>query len=531
MRKRQLLIIFVTVFIDLIGFGIIIPLSPYLAREFGADALDVGLLMAIYSGMQFIFSPFWGRLSDKWGRRPIILLSLFGAGLSHLLFAFSGSLMLLFVARALAGIFGANISTAMAYIADITDEKNRSKGMGLIGAAFGLGFVLGPALGAYFGNLGQSLGTLPPFGYSFAAVAAGVICLVNFTLAIRFLPESLDEESRDRLPPRLTRREMIIQFSRRPVMNKLMLMFLFATLAMANMEASLFLLVKDDFGWTLVQAGLGFAYVGLIMVFTQGFLVRRFLPKWGERKVLFLGLILGGVGFVGIGFSATIPMMAIAVTLLGIGNGLTHPSITGSISLLSGKKEQGLVMGVNQSLAAIGRIVGPAIGGLLYRDIGHQYPFVAAGLLNLVAIGIGLSIFKRMPVSAKGESEEDENSKNAVEQSSKSIPNKTMFIGGFQLFNIVENDVPCKILDLCQEERELNDRLVSVLSRKTLIEFKDVNNHLNSTVQDKAYPVLLICEDGLASTEAADSLVKDGYLNVYVIEGGLDQLQQYVYEY
>ena len=162
MKDKRLLIIFVTVFIDLVGFGIIIPMNPYLAKAFGASAFEVGLLMSSYSLMQFLFSPVWGQLSDRIGRRPVILISLVGGAASHLGFAFATSFWMLVLARSLAGLFGGNLSAAMAYIADITPEKDRSKGMGLIGAAFGLGFILGPLIGYVFSRVGLQLGDHPP---------------------------------------------------------------------------------------------------------------------------------------------------------------------------------------------------------------------------------------------------------------------------------------------------------------------------------------------------------------------------------
>ncbi|MCJ8275373.1 MAG: MFS transporter, partial [Bdellovibrionales bacterium] len=172
-QKRSLKIIFFTVFLDLVGFGIILPLIPYLAREFKASPVQIGFLMAIFSFMQFLFSPLWGKLSDRFGRRPIILISLFGASFSYVFFAFAQTLTLLFVARGLAGFFAANISAAQAYIADITPKDKRSVGMGLIGAAFGLGFIMGPAIAGLTGPIGEALGDQPPFGIQFSALVAG----------------------------------------------------------------------------------------------------------------------------------------------------------------------------------------------------------------------------------------------------------------------------------------------------------------------------------------------------------------------
>jgi multidrug resistance protein len=204
--KKKLAIIFLTVFVDLVGFGIIIPMNSYLAKVFGATPLKVGLLMSIYSLMQFLFSPFWGQTSDRIGRRPVILLSLLGASVSHFGFAMSASYTGLFLCRMFAGIFGGNIPVAMAYIADLTAEKDRSKGMGLIGAAFGLGFILGPAIGGVFGHLGNSLGSTPPFGESFPAIIASLICFANFVSAYFFLPESRSDAATTFVSPHKTQR-------------------------------------------------------------------------------------------------------------------------------------------------------------------------------------------------------------------------------------------------------------------------------------------------------------------------------------
>lgn len=408
MKKKPLLVIFMTVFIDLVGFGIIIPLNPFLAREFGASAFEVGLLMSIYSLMQFVFSPFWGQLSDHWGRRPIILISLFGAAISHLWFAFAPSLVFLFLARGLAGVFGGNISTAMAYIADVTESKDRSKGMGLIGAAFGLGFVLGPAIGGFASRWGEALGTIPPFGPSWAAVIASIICFSNFVLAYFVLSESLpmtlrDKSSswRERLKKRPARLAKIFELVRRPTLGTLLVIYFFATFAMAHMEASLFLFVRDRFEFSLTEASLGFAYVGLIMVFTQGFFIRKLLPILGEKKMALWGLTLSALGLLGIGYSDSVWFLASAVTLLGVGSGFTNPALTGSVSLLASESEQGATLGVNQSLSALGRILGPASGGFLYAHLALSAPFFSGALFYVLALLLTITIYNRLPERAR----------------------------------------------------------------------------------------------------------------------------------
>ncbi len=397
--KKPLAVIFVTVFVDLIGFGIIIPLNTYLARNFGGDELQIGLLMSIYSLMQFAFAPIWGRLSDRWGRRPIILISLFGAALAHMAFAFGDTFWALFIARFFAGMFGGNISAAMAYIADITSDKDRSKGMGLIGAAFGLGFILGPALGGIAGQWGQALGDAPPFGISFSAVIASAICFINFVSAYFILPESLSPELRAqaRAKKKKARFEVLFEAFRMPIVGPLMMTFFLANVAMAFMEVSLFMLVDDRLKWSLTQASFGFAYVGVIMVFTQGYLIRKLLPKFGERKLLIAGLTLAGVGITGIAISYSMWPLALMVTLLGFGIGFVNPSVNGSISILTAKDNQGGVMGANQSLSALGRIIGPALGGLFYREWGIGSPFLVGGFCMFLALALILPFYRRLP--------------------------------------------------------------------------------------------------------------------------------------
>lgn len=395
MKDKRLLIIFVTVFIDLVGFGIIIPMNPYLAKSFGATAFEVGLLMSVYSLAQFIFAPVWGQLSDKYGRRPIILWSLIGAGLAHIAFGFAGSLMGLILARTFAGVFGGNISTAMAYIADITPDKDRSKGMGLIGAAFGLGFVCGPFLGGLLAQVGLQFGNEPPFGESFPAIVAGAICLVNAAFALKFLPESRDPSN---IQAKSGRFKKIALALGTPVLGLLMVLSFLSTFAMAHIEAALFLRMRDDFSWTIIQASFGFAYVGLVMVFTQGYFIRKMMPKYGERRLLLVGLVLSAMAYGLLALPNSLTLIGVGVTLLALGNGLVNPSVNGAISLMSGKDVQGNNLGVSQSLASLARVLGPPAGGYLYIS-GHGIPFAAAavlcGLGILLAFKAGGSIPER----------------------------------------------------------------------------------------------------------------------------------------
>ncbi|MBX3020847.1 MAG: MFS transporter [Bdellovibrionales bacterium] len=397
MKDKRLIVIFLTVFIDLVGFGIIIPLNPYLAEKFGASPLMVGLLMSVYSLMQFIFSPIWGQISDRVGRRPVILISLLGGAIAHTAFAFADSLTMLLLARAFAGLFGGNISTAMAYIADITDEKNRSKGMGLVGAAFGLGFILGPVLGGVFGLVGKNLGSEPPLGESFPALIAAGICALNFLFALKFLPES--RKFGEQVPVRGHRFARIWQALTTPLLGLLMLMVFLNGCAMALIEAPLFLLVQDKFQWTAWTASFGFGYIGVIMVFTQGFLIRRLLPKYGERHLLTVGLLFMAAGLALVTISDTVALLAVAVTALGLGNGFVNPSLNGSISLASGEEVQGNNLGVSQSLSSLSRIIGPAVGGGLYQHSGMTSPFFAAAALAFAGFVVAWVVRSQLPQS------------------------------------------------------------------------------------------------------------------------------------
>jgi DHA1 family tetracycline resistance protein-like MFS transporter len=397
--NTKLLTIFLTVFLDLVGFGLIIPLSPYLARQFSADPLQIGFLMAIYSGMQFLFSPIWGSISDRVGRKPILIICLIGTSFGHFAFAFADQLIWLFVARAVAGLFSGSISTAMAYVADVTTDSERSKGMGLMGAAFGLGFILGPALGAVFAIVGSKLGDHAPFGPQFSAIAAGVLCFCNGVAAIWFLQESLTLENR-KTSLRRSRFASLKKYFKAPVVAQLIGTSALSVLAMALIENQLFLFVDDRFNWSLAKASLGFAYVGLIMAFTQGYLIRRVLEKWGEKRVLLLGLFMTMLAFSMMAMQGPVAWLAVAVTLLGFGVGFVNPSVNGSISLMADKSEQGEIMGLSQGLSALARVVGPLVGGWAYKSIGMHSPFAMAAIIVSVGLLLIVSVFSALPSKA-----------------------------------------------------------------------------------------------------------------------------------
>lgn len=388
-----------TVFIYLLGFGIIIPILPMLSRQFGATAFQTGLLMSSYSLMQFIFSPFWGKLSDKWGRRPILLFCMLCEAFAYLIFASAQNLETLFIARLLAGFFGASLSTASAYISDITTTQERSKGMALIGAAFGLGFMFGPAIGGALTIWAQHISTAPHFETSFSAYWVAAICFVNFLFGIKFLKESLDENNKTSL--KLNRLNTFLKYFNTPTVGTLLAIFFLASIAMSSMEATFILFMSDKFAWSVRDVSFGFAYLGVMMVITQGYLVRKMIPRYGERNVLRFGLLSFALGVTGIAIVPTDMWMIVPVTLLALGTGLSNPSTLGSISLLTSENEQGAAMGVTQSMASLGRILGPAMGGWIYAALAHEAPFYASGLMALSAFILVIFIFHKIPISGK----------------------------------------------------------------------------------------------------------------------------------
>lgn len=398
--KRPLATIFVTVFLYLVGFGVIIPIVPILGQRFGASELEVSLLLSVYSLMQFLFAPFWGKLSDRFGRRPILLFCLVGEVFSYLLFAFSKSFEVLVVARCLAGFFGASISTASAAISDITGPQERSRGMALIGAAFGLGFLIGPAIGAGLTLLAQQVSSNPFWETSLAAFFVAGLYVLNFGFSFFFLKETL--LVKNKTEKREARLALLWKGLQRPVVGPLIGVFFAASLGMAMMETSLVFYVGDRFQWTLKEVNLGFAYVGVVMVICQGFLVRRMLPKWGERRTLVIGLSIFALSLLFIGLSQSVWHLAVAMTLLALGNAFTNPAVLGSVSLLSGSNEQGSILGTTQGTASLGRILGPAFGGWAYMTLDWTAPFFAASGVLFIALTVVLVIRHSLPEAAKG---------------------------------------------------------------------------------------------------------------------------------
>jgi len=375
MPRPHLPIIFLTVFIDLAGFGIVLPLLPYYAESLGASSLAVGLLSTSYSLMQFIFTPIWGRLSDRFGRRPLILLSLAGSSLGFLVFGLSRSLQVLFAARMVAGIAGAIIPTTYAYIADITPPQDRARRMGMVGAAFGLGFILGPAIG----------GLLAPYGYDKPALFASALAGSNLIFAYFKLPESLNPEIRDMARQRRLHLETFLLALKHPRIGLLLVSLFVVTFAFSNMEATFGLLNAHLYGLSARQTGYLFTYIGIVLGLVQGVVVGRLVRRVGEKVCMSLGTLSMVLGLTLMPFAPDIPAYCGIIALIAIGNGINNPSLSSLLSRYSGADEQGGIMGIAQSMGSLGRILGPIWGGFSFDSIGVRSPFISAGLFMMVA--------------------------------------------------------------------------------------------------------------------------------------------------
>ncbi len=383
-------VLFFTVFIHLLGFGIIIPLLPYYAERFGASGLTVGLLTTSFSLAQFLFAPLWGRLSDRIGRRPVLLGSLILTGVSYLVFAVASSLPVLFVSRIFAGIAGATLSTAQAYIADTTTPENRTRGMGLIGAAFGMGFIFGPAMG----------GVLSRWGFSVPAYAAAGLAAAAFLFALVRLPESLPPEERRAAAGRRARASFRDALSR-PVVGTVLGLFFVATLCFSGMEAVLALFCERFFRWGPHQIGYLFAYVGVVAAVLQAGIVGALAKRFGERALIRAGLALMGAAFIVAGLVPPVALFLATMGVIAVGSGLLTPSLSSLVSLATPADEQGRILGVYQSLGSLGRAVGPFLGGLLYDVVGPGAPLWTAGTLLLLA-ALAASRIPRRERSASG---------------------------------------------------------------------------------------------------------------------------------
>jgi len=386
-RRKGLSPIFIlvlTVFIDITGYGIIIPLLPFYATEFQAGPTALGILIASFAIMQFFFSPLLGKASDKKGRKPILLLSLLISFISFTTFSFANSYLMLLFSRIIAGI-ATERAVAQAYIADITDHKTRTKEMGKIGAALGAGFIVGPALG----------GSLSTYGFSIPGYAAMILTLINILFVISFLPEpQRDKEKTIEITSGISGYLRGLRYSlRKPLLGPTLLILFIVTLAFSTIPVIIPLLSIDFFNFNSLELSYVFIYIGLIQIVMQGFLINPLSKRLGEEKLIALGPILMAAGTLLMPIFQNLAVFYLTNALLAAGFGIINTSIPAFISKRISLNEQGSILGIAGSVASIANIPGPLIIGLIYDIAGSFVPFFISAVMLATAFLIGCRVY------------------------------------------------------------------------------------------------------------------------------------------
>ena len=383
---KPLLIIFLTILIDLLGFGIVIPLLTFYAAEFQATPLDIGLLVASYSLMQFLFAPIFGAWSDKIGRRPILFFSIIGSGIGYLMMGFAGALWMIYAGRILGGITGANLSTAQAYIADVTTRENRAKGMGLFGMAFGLGFMFGPALA----------GVLSQYGHHIPFMFAAGLSFFNAILLFFLLPES--KKFTDEVVVRKNRFTELFDSLKDSRFTTLTVEYFLLVTAFSMMTTAFAYFTQLNFGYNAAQTGYILFFVGVMAVIMQGGLFGPLSKKFGEAKLAIIGCAMLTATFIIVPFITKdyggLIGLLIGSACFAIGNSLASPSLTSMASKTAGEAEQGKALGIMQSGASLARVIGPLLCGFLLNNSMNQVDrftlqrnyWVAAAIMSVAVL-------------------------------------------------------------------------------------------------------------------------------------------------
>ena len=374
MQVRPLVVIFLTIFVNLVGFGIIVPLLPFYAQTFGASPLIIGLLFASFSLAQLIAAPLLGSLSDRWGRRPILLFSLFGTVVSFVMLAVAGSLAMLFAARIVDGLSGGNITTARAYIADITAERDRARAFGILGAAFGLGFIVGPALGAAFSHI----------SYTAPVWAAAAITVVAMALAFFWLPETVHRATAGGGAPWRALRGV----TTRPGLRLLLLVDFVYWTSFAVYTTTFAMFGARRFGFGAAETGYMLAAFGLLGAIVQGFMVGPVVQRLGERRTLIFGLLCAATGWGGSALTHSLPVFTAMLIPAAIGIGLCNATLSALVSNSAGRDEQGRVQGAAGALESLGRTIGPVWGNGSLQLLGEGAAYGSAAIVLLGAAAV-----------------------------------------------------------------------------------------------------------------------------------------------
>jgi DHA1 family tetracycline resistance protein-like MFS transporter len=394
--RAVLVVVFATILIDFIGFTVLIPVLPLVAERLGANGFEVALILTVYALAQLLFLPVWGWVSDRVGRRPVILVSLFGTVCSFVALAFADSIGMIYLARAIAGFFAASIGTAQAVVTDVTPPSERAGGMGVIGAAFGAGMVVGPVLG----GLTAQIDMKAPF------YAVAILAGLNFGLAWLRLPESRPPqlpkpglvELRRSLIPTPIRLVMAVH-DRRIALYLYLFFHIFS--AFAVLEGLITLYSGQRFQKGELDVGLLFMWIGVVLFLTQGLLLRRMADRISETLLVTVGITTMGIGLAAVSFVPSFAGLYVVGTLIAFGNGITFPSFTSLYSKACAAENAGELMGQSQAMATTGRIVGPVLGGLIYDQWSHGAPFLIAGVMMFAAL-VMFRMFRRILVPSEG---------------------------------------------------------------------------------------------------------------------------------
>jgi DHA1 family tetracycline resistance protein-like MFS transporter len=384
---RPLLIIFLTIFVNLVGFGIIIPLLPFYAETFGASPLVIGLLFAVFSLCQLVAAPALGDLSDRYGRRPVLIFSLLGTVVSFVMLAVAHSVAMLFAARIVDGLSGGNISTARAYVADITEPKDRARAYGIIGAAFGLGFILGPALS----------GILSGISYTAPIWAAAGLTVVATIMAWLWLPETVHRARAGTGNPF----GYLPALLQRPAVRRILAIDFMYWLAFATFQTTFSLFVARRFGFGASKTGYFFAAFGLLGALIQGGFIRPIVKRLGDKPTFLLGLSFGMVGLIAAALAHSVALFALALVPLAFGIGFGHPTMSSLVSLVARGDEQGRVQGAASAVESLGRTIGPIWGNASLQQYGESVPYISAAsfLLLTFLMSVGMRVGDNDPIA------------------------------------------------------------------------------------------------------------------------------------